>query len=117
MKKLYISILVLTVFFVVTPMVILASCSGQSTNVADAKTLDDDTKVYLEGFIVEKLKDEFYLFRDDTGDIGVEIDEKLMKDMDIKPDQKVMIHGEIDRDEDTVYIEAKKVEIVKEKAD
>lgn len=111
MNKRYIFMLAVVVLLAATPIYVLAK--GKAANVAEAMTLEDGTKVHLEGYIVEKLRDTFYLFRDDTGEIEVEIPDDVMGDMVIAPEDKVKIHGKIERDDDadTIFIKVKKVKV------
>ncbi|MDR2031850.1 MAG: NirD/YgiW/YdeI family stress tolerance protein [Azoarcus sp.] len=74
------------------------SAFPEAKTVAEAKNLSDDARVTLRGNIVRMLGDEKYLFRDDTGEIIVEIDKKLWRDQTVEPKDKVEIRGEIDRD-------------------
>ena len=115
MKKRYIFMLVLITCIAATPMYVFAR--EKAKNVAEAMNLGDDSKVHLEGYIAENLRDDFYLFRDDTGEIEVEIPSDVLGDMVINPDEKVRIHGKIDRDDDadTLFIEVKKVKSLKDK--
>lgn len=67
----------------------------------------DDTKVVLEGYITGKTSHERYIFKDGTGQITVEIDDKKIRHLDITPETKVRIHGEIE----VKYRPFKKIEI------
>lgn len=51
----------------------------QQISVAGAKQLSDDVKVSLEGFITGHLRGDHYLFRDDSGEIGIEIEGDVWK--------------------------------------
>lgn len=78
-------------------------------------TLPNDTYVTVEGYIVQQQgrDKEKYLFKDATGEILVEIDDKLWKGQAITPETKVKVLGELDQNRnperikiDAVYIEA-----------
>lgn len=84
----------------------------QVTSVADAKVRKDDSWVLLEGYIIERLRDEHYKFRDDTGEIEVEIDDALWKSRTVGPETKVRLHGEIDQDWRSVELDVDRIEIV-----
>ena len=71
-----------------------------------AKTLPDDVDVTLQGNIVSHIRKEYYVFRDDTGTITVEIDDDVWRGLVVGPDDKVEIGGEIDRDFNSLKVEA-----------
>ncbi|HET6528519.1 MAG TPA: NirD/YgiW/YdeI family stress tolerance protein [Balneolaceae bacterium] len=70
---------------------------------------NDGSYVTLEGFIVKRLGDELYLFRDDTGEIEVEIDDEVWQGQEVDANTKVRIQGEVDEDLTSVTIEVEKV--------
>ena len=73
--------------------------SAQSpTTVASARKAWDDTYVTLAGYIVQRLSDDHYLFRDDTGEIVVEIDYHVFRGQTVTPQTKVRITGEVDKE-------------------
>ena len=75
--------------------------------------MNDDTKVILEGRLVNQLKDEHYTFKDATGEIEIEIDDKNFKGVDVTPDINVRITGEVDKEWSTVTIDVDRIEIIK----
>lgn len=89
---------------------------AMADNVAAAKNLKDDERVVLTGHIISKLagtKDE-YVFRDNTGEIVVEISQKQFRGMSIGPDDLVRISGKIDKDlGQDVEVDVKTLELVK----
>lgn len=66
-------------------------------SVEKAKNAKDDTFVVLQGYIDKSLGDEKYLFRDETGTIKIEIDDKRFRGLTIYPDDFVQISGEVDK--------------------
>jgi uncharacterized protein (TIGR00156 family) len=66
--------------------------------VAEAKSLRDDTPVILQGKIERFLGDEKYLFSDDTGNIIIEIDNRVWGALSVDENETVEINGEIDRE-------------------
>lgn len=66
------------------------------TTVAQAKQLGKDAWVTLQGNIVQKIGHEEYLFRDSTGDINVDIDDKYWRGQTVTPNDTVQITGEVD---------------------
>jgi len=64
--------------------------------VDQVKGMGDDSKVWVEGYIVQKNGDEKYLFQDSTGSIIVEIDDDAWHGLVIGPTDTVRIYGEVD---------------------
>lgn len=56
----------------------------------------DDQKVTLEGTIVRKTGDERYQFKDETGEISVEIDDKHFPKEPVGAATRIRIEGEVD---------------------
>lgn len=71
---------------------------AKAVTVKQALLLKDDSKVELKGQIVKALGDEKYQFRDSTGSITVEIDDKLWQGKKVSAKTQVTITGEIDID-------------------
>ncbi|MDR0965125.1 MAG: NirD/YgiW/YdeI family stress tolerance protein [Myxococcales bacterium] len=89
----------------------------QSTpkTISEAKKLPDDAWVVLRGKITRALGDEKYEFRDDTGTITVEIDQKVWRGLSVDEKILVEIQGEVDRDLMSVEIDVKKITILSNK--
>jgi uncharacterized protein (TIGR00156 family) len=60
--------------------------------------LPDDAEVRLVGYIVKNVGDEKYEFRDETGTIMVEIDDDDWNGVEVTPEQRVEITGEVDQE-------------------
>jgi len=67
-------------------------------SVKEALSLRDDSLVVLRGNIVKGLGGEYYLFRDSTGEIQVEIDHDVWQGLQVGPEDTVTIYGEMDKD-------------------
>ncbi len=65
--------------------------------VKDVQALRDDTRVTLEGNIVEQVGKEKYLFKDATGEIIIEIDNDDWNGVQVTPNDTVTIYGEVDQ--------------------
>lgn len=83
------------------------------SSVAQAKTLRDDAWVVLEGNVVRQLGHELYEFRDSTGVITVDIDDKRWQGQSATPADKVRIEGEVDKDWNSVEIDVKRLQVLK----
>lgn len=83
-----------------------AAFQGPTSNIATTTVRDalsatwDDTKMCLEGNITDKIatSHEKYTFRDGTGSLTVEIDDRVMAGVNITPATKVRICGEVDKE-------------------
>lgn len=82
---------------------------SSKATVASAKTLSDDAMVTLRGNIVERISGDTYLFKDATGTINVEIDDNRWNGVSVSPEDLVEIHGEVDKDWNSVEIDVKQV--------
>jgi len=99
----------IAVFFEVYESISSASDTGDSVafTVEQVKILPDDTWVKMTGTIVRFLGDEMYIFRDDTGDITIDIDRKFRHDFSVG--DVVEITGKIDIDKSVVLINVKNI--------
>ena len=77
--------------------------------VEQAKTLKDDAKVTLHGTIESHIGGENYIFKDASGSIEVEIDDRRWAGQTISATDRVEIFGEIDKDWSSVEIDVKRI--------
>lgn len=82
------------------------------TTAADAGAADDDTRVLLEGTLVKKLSADTYEFKDATGSVPVEIDAEDLPQAKVDATTRVRLQGEVDRDERTMEVDVKRVEVI-----
>ena len=85
--------------------------SASITPVADAKNAYDDTYVELTGHIVNKVKDETYMFRDSSGDIMIEIDDDDFRGQKVTPQMTVTIKGEVDKGWGDLKIDVERLDV------
>ena len=86
------------------------------TSAAQAKKSRDDTAAVLTGNIVSRVagKDDKYVFRDSTGEITVEIDDKYFAGRTVRPENTVRISGEVEKELfEEAEIDVKRLEILK----
>ncbi|WP_394204282.1 NirD/YgiW/YdeI family stress tolerance protein [Shewanella waksmanii] len=83
-------------------------------HVSEAENATDDMPVELTGKLVKSLGDEKYLFRDDTGEIEVEIDDALWRDIEVSDDTTVMLRGEVDDEWQGIEIEIDSINLLAE---
>ncbi len=79
------------------------------TTAAKVKDLKDDSWVKLRGNITERLSDDRYTFRDESGTVNVEIDHKRWNGQTITPQDKVEIQGKVDKEWNEFEIDVKQV--------
>ena len=79
--------------------------------VAEALSMPDDTHVKLSGHIVKALGDEKYEFKDGTGTLVVEIDDEDWRGLNVSPDKKVEVAGEIDKEWKLVELEVDTIRV------
>lgn len=87
--------------------------SASVSTVAQAKTSKDDAWVVLEGHLVRQVGRELYEFRDESGAINIDIDDKLWQGQNVTPADNVRIEGEVDKDWNSVEIDAKSIRMLK----
>ena len=68
------------------------------TTVKAVSHADDNAAVELTGHIISSIGKEDYMFKDVTGEIKVEIDNKDWRGVTVTPTTKVIIRGEVDKD-------------------
>ena len=83
--------------------------SVSPTTVAKAKELKDDSWVKLRGNITERLSDDRYVFRDASGTVNVEIEQKRWNGQNVTPQDQVEIQGKVDKDWNEFEIEVKQI--------
>lgn len=77
--------------------------------VEQAKTMRDDSRVVLQGMIVQHMGGEKYLFKDETGSVVVEIDDEDWGGLNITPDDVVELYGKVDKDWNSIEIDIKRL--------
>ena len=63
-----------------------------------ASHADDNAAVELTGYVISSIGNENYMFKDATGEIKIEIDQKDWRGVTVTPTTKVIIRGEVDKD-------------------
>lgn len=74
------------------------SASKNETTVAEALKLKDEAYVTLTGKIVNSLGDEKYTFKDETGEVIIEIDDDDWHGVKVTPENTITINGEVDKE-------------------
>ncbi len=91
-----------------------SSVAGSRNTVEQARNAPIDTYVTVTGNIVAHLREDYYTFRDETGDIRVEIERPVWRNRKVGPETKVQLVAEVDRNAvGTIYLWVESLEIVK----
>ncbi len=89
------------------------SATGQVSTVEQARSAPMGTYVTVTGNIVAHLREDYYTFRDATGEIRVEIGSSVWQNRNIEPDTEVRLLAEVDRNIFVItYLWVKSLEIV-----
>ncbi len=87
--------------------------SRTPTTVQQAKSARIGRDVSLTGHIVKHLHRDHYLFRDNTGEMRVEIEPVKWRGRRISPEMTVRLRGEVDRDFRGRYISVERMQVLK----
>ena len=83
------------------------------SKVSDVQNMADDSMVYVQGYIIQSLGNENYIFQDDSGQINVEIDDDIMNNATVTPETIVWIAATIDKDTgQPTSLEAEEIQIM-----
>jgi uncharacterized protein (TIGR00156 family) len=85
------------------------STEPQTVTVNQARMLPDDSLVILTGSIIYALGDEWYRFRDTTGDILVEIDRRIWRGLSVGENDRVEITGKLNSGLGRAVIDVKSI--------
>ncbi|XDF79439.1 NirD/YgiW/YdeI family stress tolerance protein [Aliivibrio fischeri] len=76
-------------------------------SVLNASAVIDDTPILLTGYLIEPLGKEVYVFKDNTGSLNVKIDGDKMSGLQVKPNDKVTIKGEVNKEDNyIIYVDS-----------
>ncbi len=86
------------------------------SQVSDVSNMPDDTTVYIQGYLIQNLGNEMYMFQDDSGTIAIEIDEDLLASNAVQPNALVWIVAEVNKDGQVTSLEAEEVQLLPSQA-
>jgi uncharacterized protein (TIGR00156 family) len=84
----------------------------QAVKVSAVKKLPENSRVVLQGNILRATGGEKYVFSDGTGEVTVDIDDKLWKELTVSEKDKVEIAGKVEvkkKNDDAKYVEVKSI--------
>jgi len=84
----------------------------RTTSVKQALQARPNTYVTVTGRIVNHLRQDYYMFRDASGEIRVEIGSSVWQNRKIGPDTKVRLQAEVDRSPAGPYLWVKSLEVL-----
>jgi uncharacterized protein (TIGR00156 family) len=85
--------------------------SGAPSTVAEAAAARPGTYVTLTGNIVAHQRADFYTFRDESGEIRVEVSSDTFRGTPVAPDTRVRLLGEVDTGRNGTYVWVKALDI------
>ena len=110
--------------FLITTILLLTSISVSAefigpgsmwsqTTVSDISTKREDARVSLVGYLVNQIDDEHYTFRDETGQMVVEIHPHELMELTVTTETKIRIIGEVDDGKHDAKVDVDHIEILK----
>jgi len=87
--------------------------TGSATSVAQVSAARLGSYVTVTGHIVAHQREDYYTFRDQTGEIRVEIERSVWQNRQIGPETKVRLRAEVDRGYTGRYLWVESLEVVK----
>jgi uncharacterized protein (TIGR00156 family) len=90
------------------------SISGRESTVGQISNTSVGSYVILTGHIIAHQRDEYFTFRDKTGTIRVEIDNRVWQGREISSETRVRLMGEVDRGLSGRYIWVKSLDVITE---
>ena len=88
------------------------SVSGKATSVAQARASMPGRYVSVSGHIVAHQRKDYYTFRDDSGEIRVEIESAAWRGRPVGPETRVRLLAEVDLGPSGRYLWVKSLEVV-----
>lgn len=83
----------------------------QPMSVASVLKLSDDTYVTMQGFVTKRLGDEEYYFSDGTGNIILEVKDKVWHGQVVSPKDKIAVFGVVEEDDGQTIVEVKSLKL------
>lgn len=90
------------------------SARGAVSSVEQVQSTRANTYVTLTGHIVDHQRKNYYTFRDETGEMRVEIEPSVWRYRNVGPNDKVRLMGEVERNgAGNLYLWVKTLDLVK----
>ena len=86
------------------------------SQVSDVNNMPEDTTVYIQGYLIQNMGNEMYMFQDDSGTIAIEIDDDLLASNAVAPNALVWIVAEVNKDGQVTSLEAEEIQFLPSQA-
>ena len=60
--------------------------------------MKDETIVIIKGYLVKQINRGHYLFKDDTGNVEVDIKGQVFRGANVTPETQIRLRGEVEKD-------------------
>jgi uncharacterized protein (TIGR00156 family) len=90
------------------------SISGRESTVGQISNTRVGSYVILTGHVIAHQRGEYFTFRDKTGTIRVEIENRVWQNREISPETRVRLMGEVNTGFSGRYIWVKSLDVIKE---
>ncbi|MGI2260953.1 NirD/YgiW/YdeI family stress tolerance protein [Shewanella sp. GXUN23E] len=87
---------------------------AQITSASAVKDAQDGAKAQLTGKLVKSLGDEKYQFQDESGMVIVDIDDDLLRNVQVDENTPVVLVGEVDNDWDGQEVDIEVISLLDE---
>lgn len=88
------------------------SPAGKASTVQQVRDARVGSYVTLTGHVVNHLRGDYYTFRDNSGEIRVEIGAGIWQNRKVEPSTRVRLLAEVDRGQAGVYLWVKSLDVV-----
>lgn len=109
MSKLRTILTVLMVCLVMLVLTVIAADNDKIQSITETSTLEDGAWVTIQGNITEKLRDDYFLLVDETGEIELKIRGDEWGRYSYDPVRKVEVFGKLIQEEGIVKLEVQKI--------
>ena len=92
------------------------SDSKPISQVSDVNNMPEDATVYIQGYLIQNLGNEMYMFQDESGTIAIEIDDGLLASNTVAPNALVWIAAEVNKDGQVTSLEAEEIQFLPSQA-
>jgi uncharacterized protein (TIGR00156 family) len=79
------------------------------SKVTDINSMQGNSVVYIQGYLIQNLGNNTYVFQDASGTINIEIDQDLINGNTITPDAVVWIVATVDKEGDITSLDAEEI--------
>ena len=90
---------------------VFGDTSGTITTIAQAKSMYDDSRVILEGYIVTQIDDDEFTFQDNTGTIRIDVEDHAWNGLSVTRNDKIRIYGKLDKEFFSSTIDVYQIEL------